>query len=198
MNPVIIKYRQMFDKLPQAAKIVILAVIMLLILAVWYFGFWQDLQASSADTSAKIKTLKENIPKLEQQLKQAAEEAQKKLNVIGTENGTISTKILSSSQTVTVIHDLLKNTGGLKLIQLENLPTREVALPQSAAKVFEHIIAIKFQGDYFSTMSYLQAIENLKWKLFWDVIEYKVINYPIAEVTLYIHTISNVEDWINV
>ena len=37
---------------------------------------------------------------------------------------------------------------------------------------------IKFQGDYFSTMNYLQAIESLPWRISWDRLEYKVIEYP--------------------
>ena len=47
-------------------------------------------------------------------------------------------------------------------------------------------------------MHYLQAIEKLEWKIFWDKLEYKVIQYPKAEITLIIHTLSDQRDLINV
>ncbi|MBU0744858.1 MAG: hypothetical protein KKE11_05775 [Gammaproteobacteria bacterium] len=127
----------------------------------------------------KLKSLEEEI-------------AAKKISEQGKDNN-IFTKILSPQQTKMFLHDLLNNNNNLVLLQLHNTPPKEVVLPQTNTRVFEHGITIKFLGDYFSTMRYLQAAEKLPWRIFWDKLEYEVTEYPTAEVTIHLHTINATE-----
>src|SRR3989337_2035526 len=197
MNLSLTKYQKIIDRLPLAAKAMMLATIMGLSFIIWYYGFWQSLQVSVDSTSAKIKTLEKSISNLEEQLK-IIKSATKDSAGNKIESYNASDQMLPPNQTNKILHDLLTTTGNLALIQLDNTPPKEVTLPPLNSRAFEHGIIIKFSGDYFSTMHYLQAIENLKWKISWDKLEYKVMQYPNAEITLYVHTISNDGDWIHV
>ncbi len=197
MNLQLTKYQKIIDKLPLAAKAMLLATILGISFIIWYYGFWQNLRLAMNNTYAKIEILESAIPKLEEQLK-VIKSAPKDTAKNKTESSDASGQTLSPNQTNKVLHDLLTTTGNLSLIQLDNAPPKEVTLPSLNSKAFEHGITIKFSGDYFSTMRYLQAIENLKWKISWDKLEYNVTQYPNAEITLYVHTVSTDGDWIHV
>ena len=195
------KYQKIIDKLPLAAKAMLLATILGISFIIWYYSFWQDLRLAMNNTYAKIEILESTIPKLEEQIK-IIKSAPKDTAKNKAESPDTSGHILLPNQINKVLHDLLTTTGNLSLIQLDNSPPKEVMLPlppsPSNPKAFEHGVIIKFSGDYFSTMRYLQAIENLKWKISWDKLEYNVMQYPNAEITLYVHTVSNDGDWIHV
>jgi len=197
MNLSLIKYQKIIDRLPLAAKAMMLATITGLSFIIWYYGFWQDLQVSVDKTYAQIKILEKSISNLEEQL-EIIKNTLKDIAKNKTEIYNASDQILSPNQTNKILHNLLTTTGNLALIQLDNAPPKEVTLPPLNSRAFEHGLIIKFSGDYFSTMRYLQAIENLKWKISWEKLEYKVMQHPNAEITLYVHTTSNDRDWIHV
>jgi MSHA biogenesis protein MshJ len=49
---------------------------------------------------------------------------------------------------------------------------------------------LEFQSNYFDTIAYLKQLENLPWCLSWDSLEYNVINYPNAAVTIKLHIVK--------
>ncbi len=194
MNQILIKYQKIINGLPLAARAILLATILGVVFVIWYYGFWQYIEdVASTKTKTAIQTAQATIPLLKTKL-QATEIALKNKEESAAKNKDLSQPV--SPQTVTkVLQDLLASKYNLVLLQLQNLPSKVVLLPQSNLKVVEHGMIIKFQGDYFSTMNYLQAIESLPWKISWDRLEYKVVEYPIAEVTLQIHILSNQGGW---
>ncbi|WP_075185703.1 hypothetical protein [Teredinibacter haidensis] len=56
--------------------------------------------------------------------------------------------------------------------------------------VYKHAVQITLEGGYFSVVNYLQKLESLPWKLYWDFIEYDVKQYPKATVTIEVYTLS--------
>ncbi len=59
--------------------------------------------------------------------------------------------------------------------------------------VFKHAVRMNFQGDYFSVIRYLRRIENLEWKLYWNLLDYEVDKYPRGNVVLEVFTLSTEE-----
>lgn len=56
--------------------------------------------------------------------------------------------------------------------------------------VYKHGVRLTLAGDYFSVLAYLQRLEDLPWRLYWDTLEYEVRQYPRARVTLEVYTLS--------
>ena len=71
------------------------------------------------------------------------------------------------------------------------------SLPQQAV-LHRHGFAIEFSGSYLATLNYLEALESLPWRFFWDSVSYEVLDYPKSIVRLKLHTLSLSEDWIGV
>lgn len=100
--------------------------------------------------------------------------------------------------------DAQKNSGFL--IRLQQLPDTEwppviepaanepkptdTKVGSKTSGINQLNIQIEFQTDYFQAIAYLQQLERLSSKVYWDKLNYKVIAYPKATVTLNFHLLS--------
>lgn len=64
-------------------------------------------------------------------------------------------------------------------------------LPPILKHIYKQGIQIQLQSDYYNTMTYLNELESLKWRLYWDSIDYRVSNYPKADVNIKLFVLVN-------
>ena len=128
----------------------------------------------------QLKTIKSKIAQLREQIN-------------------IGEKIFVTPQMMTtVLRDVLKHHQ-LKLIKLETIPVTNLSNSEHQHPwVFRHGLIMTFSGSYFATLKYLQSLESMPWRFYWDNINYQVKNYPIAEVTIQVYTLSFHEEWLGV
>ncbi len=88
----------------------------------------------------------------------------------------------------------LPEAKGSEPATLEKNASGATTLPE----VYKHGLEIVFQGDYNSTLSYLQKLEQLPWKFYWEEVVYEVLDYPKAQIMVRIHTLSLDKGWISV
>ncbi|HKC52921.1 MAG TPA: type II secretion system protein GspM [Myxococcota bacterium] len=105
------------------------------------------------------------------------------------------------------LRELLRRETGVSLVKLEALPAEPLFVDDEAAKpgeekprpaVFKHSVVIELHGSYLATLRYLQAIEALRWRFFWDSLDYEVDEYPNASVRLTLYSLSLREGWLGV
>lgn len=112
-------------------------------------------------------------------------------------------RVISPRQMVTVLRDMLEETPGLSLMALRNRgSTPVISEPKDGAedvpRVFRHRIQLVLRGDYFAVKDYLERLEGLEWQFQWDALALETVDYPQAEATLSISTLSLAEDWVGV
>ncbi len=96
-----------------------------------------------------------------------------------------------------VLGNILKQNSGLELVKLETLAVSTLSESDKDNNwVYRHGLSYTFSGNYFNTLNYLKALEALPWRFNWDSINYQVKEYPIAEVTLRVYTLSFEENWL--
>ena len=105
-------------------------------------------------------------------------------------------KFVAANLMASVLRDMLNKHHQLSLVNLETLPVKPIT--ESTQSVFQHGLTITFSGQYFDIHRYLKAIESLPWRFYWDRIDYQVKEYPLAEVTLQVYTLSFQEDWLGI
>lgn len=120
----------------------------------------------------------------------------------------LTVEFIRPSQMAGVLRDMLKAENGLVLTKLESLgasplfPPAKDAVEQTARlkrpEIFKHGLRIEFEGDYFKTLHYLKSLEAMPWRLYWDNVEYQVLDYPRARIAITVHTLSLDEGWIGV
>lgn len=109
-----------------------------------------------------------------------------------------------------LLGELISRQHGLTLISLRNLPVESLALPASANAAvsarptahdrgpFLHPLELIISGDYPSIVAYLQALEQLPWRLHWERLELQVEHYPVNRVRLVIGALSLSREWMSV
>lgn len=114
--------------------------------------------------------------------------------------------LIPPAEMVRVLKELLTRETSLQLIRLESLPAEPLFAPDdtesgsapSRIPIFRHGLSIEMVGDYLSTLRYLEAVEKLPWKFFWESLSYDVIEYPRGRIRLKVLSLSTEEGWIGV
>lgn len=117
--------------------------------------------------------------------------------------------LISPKQMPGVLEDVLVKSKNIKLVRMESIPvvslvkqvSDESAEPTKesvSAGIFRHGLLIEVKGSYMDTLSLLTSLEQLKWKLYWDLIEFKTEKYPDAKVVIKVYTLSLNKRWIGV
>jgi MSHA biogenesis protein MshJ len=128
--------------------------------------------------------------------------------------------LVTPNQMTEILTTVLERQQGLELVSFQNIaaePLREGAsdagqiLAETGAlnfsdvdedevvgQVYSHGLVIEFEGDYFSTLKYLRFLEEITGSFFWDAISFRQLEWPIAHVTLEIHTLSTDQGFIGV
>jgi len=108
-------------------------------------------------------------------------------------------QIVPIKRMVEILRAMLVEEKYLKLVKLSNLPDKplvssDIKVGGSAFGLFEQGIELEFEGDYFKTLDFLKRLEHLEWQVFWDKLDYQVIKYPAAKITLRLHTLSLIRE----
>ena len=109
-----------------------------------------------------------------------------------------SSGILKPTDMPNALQQVLLANRGLQLESLKNLPPRALmeaqadAAPSSGpvAQIYRHSVELVFTGSYLDTLRYIQALEALPWRLFWDELDIHTEDYPKARVRMVISTLG--------
>ncbi len=106
-----------------------------------------------------------------------------------------------------LLESILARHAGLRLLSLKTLAPQSVLpveeLKEGNAKVLErsfdlyrHGVEIRLEGSYTQLQAYLSQLEKLQQKLLWGKLDYRVVDYPRAELTLTVYTLSPDRTWL--
>ncbi len=138
------------------------------------------------------------------------------MDALESKNSKLAALLVAPDEMARLLEQLLLDRGGLRLLKLEN-SVSEAAIdgidaPQQAggqkvdtvvetplsSGIYKHGFVLELEGDFFSILAYLQALESLPKRFFWDAVEYDVEEYPQAKVRIRLHTLSLSEGWVGV
>lgn len=109
-----------------------------------------------------------------------------------------------------LLERLLAKNVGLRLLSLKSLPP--VNLAESAAEsqrgndktaaaavgpgLFKHGVEMKLEGSFADVHNWLRQLEEAPQKVLWGDVRYTVGEYPRAQVTLTVYTLSLERSWL--
>jgi len=122
-----------------------------------------------------------------------------------------SDRLVPSDKMADVLEQMLNKNGHLQLVDLKTLPVAPL-MENNAGKgsgqdssqgsgafgkqVFKHGVQITVRGSYPDMLRYLQALEHLRAQMFWGRAQLAVNQYPVAELTLTVYTLSLDKTWL--
>lgn len=212
MNLTLDNLLERFELLSGREKIILICTTLVVIWSIWDSFIYQSLskkqQALQSDIAiAKTKLTAQQLAaeQLEKlaagnpnkkarenlaQLQRSITELQHKLS---TENK----KFAPPGQMAAALRDMLSHNRQLRLIKLESQPTVSFSqVSEQPSRMYRHGLVLTLQGSYFDTLKYLQSLEELPWRINWDMINYQVVDYPDAETNIHVYTLSFEEEWL--
>ncbi len=207
-----------YDQLSLRERIIVLIAALLLVALVWDSVFMGPLDRESKGRLQQIDALRAEVSGLGQSIEAlvaqgaaspahssgatadalAAEIAELDRRLVGATSGLIEPREMSH-----VLEQVLARAQRLTLHGLRTLPPQAVAAPEAqpgapAAQIYKHGVELELSGSYLDTLYFLQALESLPWRFFWDRIEYAVEEHPRGRVKLRLYTLGLEEGWIGV
>jgi MSHA biogenesis protein MshJ len=121
----------------------------------------------------------------------------------------LTVEFIQPRQMAGVLRQMLGAESGLTLIGLQSLGAEPLFPPQKdeagkntatagEPQIYKHGMRVTFEGDFFATVRYLQALEAMSWRFYWDDLDYQVEAYPQARVAITVHTLSLDQGWLGV
>jgi len=120
--------------------------------------------------------------------------------------------LIGSAEMALVLGDVLTKANQVKLLTVESLPVvvlssgsgvaagdkqkdkktaeKQVKAPVHKVNIYRHSLRMTLTGEYFAIQAYLQSIEDLPKKLYWQVFDYELEEYPQAKVVMEFYTLS--------
>lgn len=123
-------------------------------------------------------------------------------------------RLVQPEKMADLLQQVLDKNGQLQLVNLQTLPAapliEKAAKPEGAGtvpastaaeldkQVFRHGVQITVRGGYLDLLQYLTALEQLPTKMFWGMTKMNVVQYPTAELTLTLYTLSLNKTWLQI
>lgn len=107
---------------------------------------------------------------------------------------------IGAEQMVTLLQNMLQSSEGVQLSSLQTLPPVPVRLEGQADSepplMYQHTLKLVMTANYDKLYQVLQRIEQLPWLVSWQGLHYNVTEYPLADMTIELGTVSENEDFI--
>ena len=175
------------------------------------------LQNKVAGQEASINQMQAQVAALQTQLQQDPDAGKKaELAALATERAKLDQQIKDFGAALVppeemnqLLERLLARQPGLRLVSLKTLAPQSVlggasdgekkAKDKASERVFDlyrHGVELKVEGSYRELQSYVAQLEKLDKRLLWGGLNYRVKEYPRAEMTLTVYTLSPERTWL--
>ena len=200
------------DKLSLRERLLVFATVLMLFGSVWYLSLMQPLTQRATNSRTEIQSAQAQIAtanrSLEDQVLQISgtgteyqdrfARVQRRIDEINENLGDYASELIDPAEMARVLEGVLKEQSKLRLIRIRNLSPEALsaAADSRTATFYKHGLEIEFEGSFVACQEYLQEIENLPWRFYWQVLELEVLEYPRNRIRLEVSTLSLDEEWI--
>ena len=207
----VLKLKAMLDKMNMRERLLVVVTALLVIGTAWYVGLMEPLLKDIKRSRAEIDTVQKSIEEVNQNLEVQALQAssgaigyreqytlvQRRLDELKDQLGSYTAELIGPGEMARVLQGMLREQDNLQLIQIRNLtPEQLVARDGGKTIFFKHGLELEFEGSFFACLEYLEQIESLPWRFYWQVLDIEVLEYPRNRIRLQVSTLSPYEEWI--
>lgn len=200
------------DALSVRERLLVLITALVLIAALWHTLLMQPLEQRATETRAELAALEQRISaanqNLEDQILQLAggggeqrsriASLRRRIDEINAALGDHAAELIDPAEMAQVLEGVLKEQSRLTLVRIRNTTPDSLSADEEpdAVTFYRHGLEIEVEGSYAACLEYLRAIEALPWRLYWQVLELDVIEYPRNRIRIEVGTLSLDEEWI--
>jgi MSHA biogenesis protein MshJ len=208
---VIKQLQAQLDKMKMSDRLLVVGTVMLVLGTLWYVGLMEPVIKETARSRTEIEAVHERTKSVNLSLETKALQAstgaighreqytlvQRRLDELNEQLGGYTAELIGPGEMARVLQGVLQKQDNLRLIQIHNLAPEPLSKAEDDQVVFyKHGLEIEFEGGYFACLEYLEQIENLPWRIYWQILELQVLEYPRNRIRLEVSTLSPYEEWI--
>jgi MSHA biogenesis protein MshJ len=219
----LINMQSRFNAMTLRERAMVAVAALALLVLLWDQLLMNPLRVKQAQLTQEIATTREalqllnetiqgraNDNPLSKAMEQKAQLSQS-LAAVDSELQSAAAGLIPPGRMVQAMRDVLNQQRDLRLVSLRNLPvtslvppppTNQLPLAQKTAAPavtgggpFVHSVEIVVEGSYLEVLNYLQKVEALPWKFYWQVLELKAAEYPTSRVRVRLNTLSMDKEW---
>lgn len=199
------------DALTLRERMLVFVTVLVLAGSIWHMLFMQPLLLKADAARAEITAVQARIAaanqSLEDQVLQLAQSGSEqrtryalirhRMDEIDAALGEFSGELVDPAEMAFVLESVLKSQSGLRLMHIRNLDAEPLpADDEGPAVLYRHALEIEVEGSYFDALAYLDQIEALPWRLYWQFLDIEVLDYPRNRIRIEVSTMSLDEEWI--
>jgi len=200
------------DNMSIRERLLVFVTGLMLVGSAWYLVLMQPLDQQATRNRSEIATLRERIGLYNQNLevevlqisgadtgeREKLARLQGRLDEINERLGGYVAELIDPAQMSLVLQGLLKKQSKLRLIRVRNVSPEALSASADALTTtfYRHGLEIEFEGSYLACLEYLQEIEALPWRFYWQFLDIEVLEYPRNRIRLEVSTLSPDEEWI--
>jgi MSHA biogenesis protein MshJ len=204
--------REKLDAFSVRERLLVLLTALVLMAALWHVLLMQPLQQRATQTRTELIELENRIAaanhNLEEQILQLAgggneqrtriASLRRRIDEINATLGNHAAELIDPAEMAQVLEGVLKEQSRLTLVRIRNMTPDSLSADETpdAVTFYRHGLEIEVEGSYAACIEYLNAIEALPWRLYWQVLELDVIDYPRNRIRIEVSTLSLDEEWI--
>ena len=216
------RLREQVDALSVNERLLVLGAVLLVLYVLWQSLLIDPLINERAQLGREATRLETNIRELEVQAAdilaaaKADPDAKLRQQIAATESQIAkfeaeirerAGQLLTPADMPKVLESVLKRFRGLDFVSLQGLGAQPLLEDGAGGKragkgvtkdAYRHGFRVNYRGGYLDTIEYLQALEQLPWRFFWDGVEFEVTKHPQAKVSIIVYTLSLDRRWIGV
>lgn len=101
--------------------------------------------------------------------------------------------LVEPAQAANVLEQVVSRHPGLKMksLQAASAPLDQADIAREhIAGLSQYQLEFELEGGYLDMLNYLQALESMPWKFFWQRVEFQVAEYPRAVTRLQLYTLG--------
>lgn len=207
--------QEKFEALTKREKAIIIVAVLAGLWSGWDTFFYQPNQKKQQTLQQEFNNLKQQIAeqqitaiKLEHSVRTDPNlNNQNKLTALKAEYKRLQELMMQGDKNFVPPHlmavalsDILSQNNRLTLIRLDTLPVTTLlkAKQPQLNPIYKHGLVLTFSGSYLDTFNYLKSLESMPWHFIWESIDYQVKDYPSAETTIKVYTLSFKESWLGI
>lgn len=159
------------------------------------------LQQQQSDAKTQADTLRRQLSvNMDQKYLEQIAVLQQQEQQLNAEIKQSAVHFVGSEQMISLLQNILQSSSGVQVTSLSTPPAQPVRLAgqadDEAALLYQHTITLVMNGSYAKLHAVLQRIERLPGLINHAGLEYRVLEYPQAELSLKLSTVSEYEDFI--
>lgn len=203
---------QRIDKLSRRERLLVMVTMLTVIAGGWQGLVMAPLEHRADASRIELESLRKRTDKANQSLQeqilqlagQGSEErvqaalVRERIEQINEELGNYAAELIDPSEMALVLEEILREQTRLSLISIRNTSPELLASDVEGAgtSFYRHGLEIELEGSYADCLQYLAEIERLPWRLYWQLLDIEIVNYPLNRVRLEVSTLSLNEEWI--